>query len=539
MPRSPSRDRADRFTGNRGYFHQPDGIRRVKNWLALAALGLTGGWAVVDATTPQRVVATHTHGPVASVHAAWDHHCEACHKPESLSSVGVGSLFRAGDRWLDLTCGKCHTGTAHHAAVADKSVNDRCENCHHDHGGRTNSLVKLTDQHCTSCHADLRNHTVDGAGEKPPYHDRITGFADATHPEFRSLARKDRGLKFSHALHMAPGQLGRKDARPWSFGDPEKDTTVRDRYTVRDPANPSLVQLRCESCHQLDSDFAETGRPGGDEFARLLRPLADQPKHSVLPPRAAGAYYLPVNFDAHCKTCHPIDAPATKSEGYVIESFPLPHRKQPAELKKLLQGEFAARLTFPDNPMVAAPAGPGGRLDPRSKPGPASFLDEVRRLADRSLQQLMAESNPTRATVSSCNTAMGCGKCHHTTDEAKLEDRRIAPVPDRSVWLPHAKFNHAAHRATACAACHPGTDASYLADGITVDCKEPEPVRILGIESCRACHNPTAGVRHDCTDCHKYHDGDHPFRGRGAAARSPDKLLDVTDFLIGGKTRTP
>jgi len=26
------------------------------------------------------------------------------------------------------------------------------------------------------------------------------------------------------------------------------------------------------------------------------------------------------------------------------------------------------------------------------------------------------------------------------------------------------------------------------------------------LESCQKCHNPSAGVRNDCAECHTYHD---------------------------------
>ena len=44
-----------------------------------------------------------------------------------------------------------------------------------------------------------------------------------------------------------------------------------------------------------------------------------------------------------------------------------------------------------------------------------------------------------------------------------------------------------------------------------------------------------AGVRHRCTDCHRYHNGDHALQGRGAPARDPKQMLDLDSFLRGGK----
>ena len=79
------------------------------------------------------------------------------------------------------------------------------------------------------------------------------------------------------------------------------------------------------------------------------------------------------------------------------------------------------------------------------------------------------------------------------------------------------------------------------------DVVEFEPIRIRGVKSCQQCHAPAGrqvevaegvvvtggGVRHGCTDCHKYHNGDHALSGRGATARDPLRPLSVSEFLRG------
>jgi hypothetical protein len=112
------------------------------------------------------------------------------------------------------------------------------------------------------------------------------------------------------------------------------------------------------------------------------------------------------------------------------------------------------------------------------------------------------------------------------------------------VWLAHAKFNHAAHRGTTCATCHPGTVAGTITPA---DANKPEPVQITGVASCRACHSPSGtkvtlpdgskitggGVRANCTDCHRYHHGDLPIQGRGAQTRYPKEPRTLADWLKG------
>ncbi|WP_171469318.1 cytochrome c3 family protein [Frigoriglobus tundricola] len=127
---------------------------------------------------------------------------------------------------------------------------------------------------------------------------------------------------------------------------------------------------------------------------------------------------------------------------------------------------------------------------------------------------------------------------------AAADTFRIEPVPDRTVWFTHAKFNHSAHRGTTCATCHPGTGAATIAPA---DANKPEPTQILGVESCRACHSPAGtkvtlpdgskvaggGVRAACTDCHRYHHNDTPLQGRGSPARFPKDPRGLADWLKG------
>src|SRR4051794_311090 len=185
-PRSPSRDRSDRFTGFRGYVRVPDRYVTAKRVALLAAVLLTGLWLVVEFFHP-RATAFHTHGPLANPHAAWDQDCAACHVPQDWGDARLATVLDAGSRWHQLTCTKCHAGPAHHhTAKAEPDgtfFHDRCSNCHHDHNGRNASLVDLSDDHCVRCHQNLPAAHVAG---QSGYEAVITSFA-GNHPEFRAL----------------------------------------------------------------------------------------------------------------------------------------------------------------------------------------------------------------------------------------------------------------------------------------------------------------------------------------------------------------
>src|SRR5437870_3764257 len=88
MPRSASRDLADRYAGNRRYFRHFNAHERWKIRLSrLVLLAFLGwlAWSYFAKTLDYQV----SHGPVANVHAAWDQQCDACHRDP------------AGANWLD------------------------------------------------------------------------------------------------------------------------------------------------------------------------------------------------------------------------------------------------------------------------------------------------------------------------------------------------------------------------------------------------------------------------------------------------------
>jgi len=531
MPRSPSRDVVDRYAGNRGYFHRADSLRRWKNRVALAAIGLTLGWLVVEFALPSRAASAHSHGELANPHAAFDANCQACHAGHSPGDFFSNplSVFGTHSRWHDLTCTKCHAGPVHHAAAKDQSFHNQCSNCHHDHQGRGFSLVQMDDSHCTKCHEDLP-----AAHEKSQtfFAKTITGFAK-DHPEFRSL-QVSRALKFSHALHMTPGLVyDRNDRHKWTAESLEKqfNKEARSRYAPESGA-ADLIQLTCASCHQLDA-----GRPSGDDstaravWEQQMNAIRGAPQRSILPSRAEGAYYLPVNFDVHCKACHPLRTPAAVSGSIAIEPFFVPHRRQPDRLRPLLRGDYAARLATGKNPAVHAPLGPGGRLDPRSNPEVATFGTELDRLADHAIKALTQNLSPPSA-IGTATGGFACGKCHFADGPGQSA---VLPLPNKAVWLEHAAFNHVSHRSLTCASCHPGTEGAFAPDGAV---NEREPVLIAGVKSCQACHAPApngAGIRHGCTDCHRYHNGDRPLQGLGSPWRDPKDPLSLDEFLRGKK----
>jgi hypothetical protein len=90
-----------------------------------------------------------------------------------------------------------------------------------------------------------------------------------------------------------------------------------------------------------------------------------------------------------------------------------------------------------------------------------------------------------------------CKQCHalNTMKGASLPHVAEANLTER--WMPHARFDHDAHRGFSCIGCHPGALTS----------KETSDVLVPPLANCKTCHAP--GPDHAesrCFECHTYHD---------------------------------
>jgi hypothetical protein len=481
-PAETSKQRAARVPAD--HYRRPGRLVRWKLGLAAAALLAAAGWWAWGFTRPDGGRTRYSHGPLAAVHTTWQADCESCHEPfrpingntwladwSAGHGLGPGG---AADR-----CGTCHAGPPHHARAAGRPT---CGACHRDHRGPDASLVRLPDADCTGCHRDLPART---SGPEPAkFAPTVTAFA-TDHPAFRPLEEPHRRtLKFSHSLHLTPGMLV-----GWTLAD----ITPGDRLRYEASQTGGVIGLTCASCHRLDS------RPGegrGDAAGGL--------------PRSAGAYMLPVVYEAHCQGCHPLTFDGRGGP----PGRTVPHRLQPPALTDYLTGVYAAEAVKGREGLFVQPPRPRPRLD-RPEAGEEVALRNA------------VESQVRRAEEQLYFGARACGKCHEYAGGAAVP-REVVPPEVPAVWFRHARFDHSAHRAVGCQDCHPtaaltSADPRTVARAIRDD--EAAPPRLPNVESCRRCHAPPTaaggGARHDCTECHTYHNGDHPLQGRGAPARGP------------------
>jgi hypothetical protein len=566
-----NRERADRYQGNRSYIHQPGSVEWWRGAFALAAL-VTGVWFIWHFGFSGEAKSSgfySSRGPLNYKHAAWDMKCDACHRPADKSEHK--EFWDVNGRWTELDCRHCHMGPPHHIyqRSADKEFDETCRSCHHDHSGREFSLVRISDNHCTRCHSELAQHPYRGAQltksekgseeYKPRYNGTITGFGKENgHPEFSALAQPyDRSIKFSHHLHMAPGIFVNKNAANpddlWTLKkvkelDEKNGTNYAAWYKQYTPAgnntdeddkvaNPDMIQLNCQACHQLDS-----GRRSREDWNGTENLTPEAPKESLLPPRAEGAYYLPVNFEKHCQACHPIGVNIKSREGIEFE-IKLPHRKKLEDFNETLR-DRVVRVFLLDKEKRAEPKLPPrfdrplAPLDPKGKEAVDALFEEAKKQLNRSIDDVTNRANLAVKTSGST-----CQKCHFVTErkENNTVEYDVKPGNTPAIWFEHSKFSHVGHRAMQCSECHQnmGQVPQYKADGSLIwndpekwnstPQNKPDPIGIVGIVECQKCHSPArvengiaiGGVRHDCTDCHRYHNAEYPLQGMGALNRDP------------------
>lgn len=468
------------------YFKSANGLERWKGWLGWLALVAPIIWLGSSLVQSGEADFHASRGPVAGVHQAWETKCSACHVPfQAISSQSFVPPLMASAS--DEACQACHKGPEHHK---NQKSTHSCASCHREHRGPDASLVRGPDGDCTQCHKNLGEHRTDLGGN---FAVAITRF-DVDHPPFRSLKSDPGKLKFNHERHLARGIIA---FRP-RYEALQKEISG-ERITEQTP-----VQLDCKACHQMDSNES---------------------------PRGSGAYFRPITYENHCQACHPLGVAEVAANDKLAE-VSVPHRLQPKEVMGILRDHFTSR----------AAQGQTGLLDKKASiplPGklPTTLLEpKTPELIDRNVAS--AEKQLFLGGMK-----RNCVLCHEF--EFKKGERTIVPADVPHVWFQHARFDHRAHRATSCKECHPGAQSSITNADVLV------PDR----DNCVKCHasrtivagKVQGGVRFDCAECHRYHNGDNPWQGLGATSRgapsrgADDNGRDIDQFLNGPwlKRKTP
>jgi hypothetical protein len=275
--------------------------------------------------------------------------------------------------------------------------------------------------------------------------------------------------------------------------------------------------MRCEDCHRLDGGDLEREMPTLDASARRGANLRRS--------KNSGDYMIPIRYEAHCKACHP----------FSVEGRPLPHGVQLSEIENIVR-EYLSRKFVE------------GTLTKRKTPFRVDEQEQALKDINANTAQVMTV---TLASTSDSHKYSGCNLCHLRGEpsgklpvagttaggpDGLADSQRIQDTKVPQVWFGHAVFSHAAHRAMDCKQCHPSAypDAPQPA-------RDTEAIMLPGINVCLKCHSPaqgsgenaTGGVRFDCVECHRYHNGDRPHQGIGAQARSATARLSGDEFIRG------
>ena len=423
------------------YFKRPTSLKRAKFWLSLLLPLLALFWITEKGVSRDSRV--YSAGRLSQAHAVFEKECAACHVQQA------GIFFaKAADR----ACLDCHDGPFHHLS---KIASPNCATCHEEHQGRTH-LSAASDQACAQCHGDLKRSHADTY-----YASQIDTFQSG-HPEFAALRTvagtpaSDPGtIKLNHAIHMKP---------------------------IRGGSNGALVNLECGNCHRplgADTDLtysdatyraATVNYKDSDEFLPIAIDSLKPPK-----PVTGRELMAPVKFANACSACHLLTFDKRFDEG-------VPHDK-PEIVHAFLIRKFQQYI-------AAHPGEVRVQRDPRDlsgKPMPPQVhvLTSAQWVVERTGE---AEELLWRKT---------CKQCHALTAPQSNGLPQVAAANLRTQWMPHARFDHDAHRGFSCASCH--------AKALTST--EASDILLPGIATCKKCHAPGPGHADSrCSECHTYHD---------------------------------
>jgi hypothetical protein len=436
------------------YFKRATPLKRAKFWLSVGLPMLVVAWIVWLAVARDSHV--YSSGRLSEAHAVLESQCAACH-------VRTAGVFSA--KASDGACLSCHDGPLHHGS---RQASLGCVECHTEHRGNVN-IRMAKNESCTQCHSDLK---TPGA---PRFATRITSF-ETGHPEFAALRENGRdpgSIRVNHALHLKP---------------------------IRGSPNGPNVQLECGDCHRTEADTmpipgTANGRGATAWKYADAKYVAATPTYSsgdetlplpteVLPPYrpASGRELMAhVKFATACAGCHSLAFDKRFGDG-------VPHDK-PEVVHAFLLKKFSEYIaTHP------------GELREAREP--------ERDLTGQPLHaqvRVYTQNEWIAARVGDAEALLWrktCKQCHAlthalTSGSGSSSLPSIAPARTTVRWMPHATFDHDAHRGFSCVSCHEKALSST----------EASDVLLPGIATCRTCHAPGpehAGSR--CAECHTYHD---------------------------------
>jgi len=333
---------------------------------------------------------------------------------------------------------------------AHQVFGDRCERCHVTEARMFRAHV--TDNMCVSCH------------DAPPHkaNQTSTPGCAACHLEHRGAIRlaavADRDCEQCHLnLTTTTGRLTVAKT-VGAFTDTHPEFAAR-REGARDPA-----ALKFNHEVHMKPDLR-----GPSGAAPLQCAMCHQP---ATLPVAPGPAMSRVTYAKNCASCHP------------LYFDPLIDAVVPHDTPEKVGGMVAQAL----RQFIAANPGQIGRPDPVRGRIPVNFPEPMPpvRTAEEWLQA-------RTVNVERLLWGKTCAECH--TIERQAPTPRVVPTNVATGWMPHARFEHAAHQMTGCISCHAAQTSRDTSD-----------VLMPSIATCQQCHKPGRGAESRCFECHEYHD---------------------------------
>jgi hypothetical protein len=443
------------------YFKRPTSLKRAKFWLSAGLPAIALVWIAWHGFARDSRV--YSSGRMSEAHAVLEAQCTACH----LQTAGAFSAKAS-----DAACSACHDGPLHHAALTNAAG---CATCHTEHRGRVD-IVAAKNESCAQCHGDLKTSN----GVRSRYAAHIESLQNG-HPEFAPLRREANRVRLpttvrlNHAIHMKPIRRG--------------------------PNGPN-VQLECGNCHRPSAASPDLTYSDGRyvtatvSYGNRSGLLPDTGILQPAKPATGRELMAPVKFATACAGCHlltfdrrldlgvPHDEPKVV-HAFLIAAFSEYIRAHPAELREAVE--------------------PGRDLTGRPMAANTRVYTPNQWVASRVYD---AEQLLWRKTCAQCHelSIRLAGAAPPVAPWLTVSPEQILTAPifpeiqlaaDPGPRMPHAKFDHDAHRGFACEGCHLKALSST----------ETSDVLLPGIAACKTCHAP--GPEHAesrCFECHTYHD---------------------------------
>ncbi len=534
------------------FHHHPNRFRRLTWWTALLCVLGCCAWLLQAGMRGEHRL--YEAGAVSTPHTMFENDCKQCHIDNWAPVQRLASFNDQVHSVSNAKCVVCHIGPAHHANQVPKQGDLpgqlSCAKCHREHEG-DEELARVADRHCTDCHGNLKTSDNEHTFAKS-----VWNFEEPKgHPDFMiedllklkddtgiTIAKGPNGKPLHHAFTVV-GYVARAGEPP----------TWQDKARIRFNHQAHLKAMFDAEGNRIKGErLDDIKRRGGERNGEFLGyPTSCTDCHQFDEDRR---YMKPINFEAHCKTCHPLTFDVDKFvetknpdtgkttkvavtvphetpdvvRGYLSKVYSLdtldekPGEKpqaddqQTAELRRGFPGrDFEANFTEEQARKILAELS-----DQEKSLYPLKFVKHE--ISRRKGQEVLFKENGA------------CALCHDIdkydtkqlakqADPAGAEPWAIVPprIPQR--WYKQSRFRHDSHRLLSCVECH--FDMKSGLDPETGNPVRPVyqstatgDVLMPKKELCVKCHRTgqveqsdqgdshLLGARVDCVECHGYHD---------------------------------